>query len=101
MNPLIRFLVDLLGLTEEQVAKLKTEQQIKIEVGQLFMNGDPTVMRVGPRDLCRMCLNLPSPVMHELMCALTKVYQTMDAAAAEQTQTPSTRPWTLDDKVPN
>ncbi|GEM_PF-6173180 len=129
MNPLIRLLIDLLGLTEEQIAKLKAEQPIEVAVGQLFMSNDPGVIRVNSRDLCRMCLHLPRPVMHALMGACTEVYQMMDkvtqpgAAKAEldraigdaagegmgtarpsppvKSAPPSVRPWTPDDKIPN
>ena len=83
MNPTIRFFMDLLGLTEEQIAKLKDYQSIEVYVGQLFLSDDPTVIRVDLRDLNRMLLNLPPLVMSALMNALTDVYQTMDAATQQ------------------
>lgn len=127
MYPVMRFLVDLLGLTEEQVAKLRAYQSIEVTVGQLFLSDDSTVIRVGPRDLDRMCLNVPPRVMRALIAALREVYRTIDTETIEPTRTtpeeleraigdaagegmgtarsnsqapsapPSTRPWTPDD----
>lgn len=87
MYPATRFLVDLLGLTEEQIAKLRAYQSIEVTADQLFMNDDPTVIRIGPRDLDRMCLNIPPRVMRALIAVLREVYRTMDAETIEPTRT--------------